>query len=473
MKLKKTFSLLLLLVVFLQLCVGYRHHHHHHRRHHEDEHESEDVTDNEELDDEGVSEWSEEEMSDGNQLDLQLEEGTDFFSLPLKKAFISQQHAHHLTSYQKRDFDPASNIPLEGDVNRFGIFYIEVGVGTPPRNFKVIFDTGGWNFLLINRNCTTCGEVRHYRPSLSSTDRRLWCNELGVCRCSKSNKCLSHHHFGGGQDFIAQVYEDRVHFANLETPALLSAIKLKTTRRFAFPPGIDGLMGFGYFSPSAHPTVFQRLVNSGKVKDIFSTCLGRNGGVLTLGGIDQRLYKRGSEIEWSPLKKKRWYVVTVTDMEIGRESLGLPPSAYAKRHAIVDSGTTFLYVPEAAFDRIISFLRSECRTKRLPGICDGRLENLFKCAKGVLMTKEERDLFPNITVVLKNDVRLNLPNYLYIYPTEPIVTEPNSRVRYCMSVQQARDKKEVVIGSVLLQEYYTIYDRENQRVGFAPVDNCF
>ncbi|KAK4178553.1 aspartic peptidase domain-containing protein [Triangularia setosa] len=64
------------------------------------------------------------------------------------------------------------NIPLEvwrkggTDLQWAG----EITVGTPPRSFKVIFDTGSPYLLLPQNNCTTCSAQKSlFNPSLSST----------------------------------------------------------------------------------------------------------------------------------------------------------------------------------------------------------------------------------------------------------------------------------------------------------------
>ena len=86
-------------------------------------------------------------------------------------------------------------------------------------------------------------------------------------------------------------------------------------------------------------------------------CLGYNGGILTLGGIDNT-YSNGP-IQYTPIIRESYYVVNMLDLLVDNTSIGIPSVNY--NQTIVDSGTTLLVFPTSVYNSLVKyFLGSVC-----------------------------------------------------------------------------------------------------------------
>lgn len=74
-------------------------------------------------------------------------------------------------------------------------------------------------------------------------------------------------------------------------------------------------------------------------------------------------------MQWTPITDKSWYVVDMEDMKVGGTSLGVPASVYNDGDAIVDSGTTYFYIPTKAWEAFMDALTAMCSSTNLVGVC--------------------------------------------------------------------------------------------------------
>ncbi len=87
-------------------------------------------------------------------------------------------------------------VELEGNLHTLGYFSAEVCVGTPPKSFDLIVDTGSALTALPCADCTKCGVHKHatsslarYDQKLSATSRRVDCEHPPPgLRCSSSRQ---------------------------------------------------------------------------------------------------------------------------------------------------------------------------------------------------------------------------------------------------------------------------------------------
>ena len=71
--------------------------------------------------------------------------------------------------------------------------------------------------------------------------------------------------------------------------------------------------------------------------------------------MDDDLYK--GDMLYTPIVKKWYYEVVITDMSVNGISLGVHCKKYNYDKTIVDSGTTNLRVPEEIFNLILAQLK--------------------------------------------------------------------------------------------------------------------
>ena len=141
--------------------------------------------------------------------------------------------------------------------------------------------------------------------------------------------------------------------------------------------------------------------------DTFSICLTETHGALLMGATVPT--ELAASPLWIPYSGSS-YSVSVRDLRIDGVSVGVSPSAYMA--TIVDSGTTFMYLPPAAYKPVRDRFRSKCPW----GTCTAR------AAKGeypddycYTMTLSELDRFASMSIHFSNGVTLSLGPRQYGY----------------------------------------------------------
>jgi len=249
------------------------------------------------------------------------------------------RHESHLRRrfYGSRQTLGASSddiVPLDNylDTQYFG----EIGIGTPPQNFTVIFDTGSSNLWIPSSKCyfsIACYLHHRYRSVKSKTYKK----NGETCTIT----------YGSGQ--IAGFFsEDNVLVGSL----IVKNQKFIETTRETSPTFIigkfDGILGLGFpeISVGGAPPIWQSMKEQNLVeKDVFSFWLNRDpdasaGGELVFGGVDSKHYK-GSHT-YVPVTRKGYWQFDMGDLLIDGHSTGYCAGGCA---AIVDSGTSLLAGP--------------------------------------------------------------------------------------------------------------------------------
>ena len=139
----------------------------------------------------------------------------------------------------------------------------------------------------------------------------------------------------------------------LHLAGAFSFTSLAASRSFAsshhrrtHPPQVaDGITGLSQ-SQRYGPTLFDYLRAATNAPNVFSICLSEEVGALVLGGgVPSHL-----SAEWIPYSGSSTYAVGLTDITVGGRSIGERSSAY--HNTIIDSGTTFMYLPPGAYRKV-------------------------------------------------------------------------------------------------------------------------
>lgn len=222
-------------------------------------------------------------------------------------------------------------------------YFGEIGVGTPPQKFTVIFDTGSSNLWVPSSKCylsVACFLHSKYASSQSST--------------YKSNGKHAEIHYGTGE--IAGFFsQDDIKVGDL-------VVKNQEFIEATSEPGVtflvakfDGILGLGFQEISVGDSVpvWYNMVNQGLVKDpVFSFWLNRKvkeeeGGEIVFGGADPKHYK--GEHTYVPVSKKGYWQFEMGDVLIGGKPTGYCGSGCS---AIADSGTSLLAGPTSVITMI-------------------------------------------------------------------------------------------------------------------------
>jgi hypothetical protein len=232
-------------------------------------------------------------------------------------------------------------------------YWGDISIGTPPQQFKVIFDTGSGNLIVPSAKCDVpgCQPHKKYANQASSTAKPIT-NEKG----EDSSEIT----FGTGQ-IEGAFFGDKVCIGDsLCIDANFIAADKETTEPFQEIP-FDGIMGLGF-----------KDLSMGKGFNMIDELTGKNalpGGqisfYLTDGGDSEVTfggYKAeylASDIVWAPVEVQSWWQVAIKDITFDNQPKGL---CDGECRVAVDTGTSMLAGPSDLVDKLSNMVdaKSDC-----------------------------------------------------------------------------------------------------------------
>ncbi|XP_043691794.1 aspartic proteinase-like [Telopea speciosissima] len=222
-------------------------------------------------------------------------------------------------------------------------YFGEIGVGTPPQKFTVIFDTGSSNLWVPSAKCyfsVACYFHSKYKSSQSST--------------YKKNGKPAEIQYGTGaiSGFFSQ---DNVQVGDLVVKKQEFIEATREPSVTFLVAKFDGILGLGFkeISVGGAVPVWYNMVDQGLVKEpVFSFWINRNtqeeeGGEIVFGGVDPNHYK--GEHTYVPVTQKGYWQFDMGDVLVDGKSTGFCAGGCA---AIADSGTSLLAGPTTIIAQI-------------------------------------------------------------------------------------------------------------------------
>jgi len=312
-------------------------------------------------------------------------------------------------------------------------FYGPITIGTPTQEFKVIFDTGSSNLWVPSSKCTqiSCKLHHRYNAEKSST--------------YKANGTTFEIEYGSG-NISGYVSNDVVGLADV-TVKNQDFAEVTHESGMAFTLGkFDGILGLAFDTISVgHATpVWYNMMAQGLVdKKMFSFWLARNttgmmGGQLTLGGYDKTLFK--GDLQYVPLAAKNYWQIKMDAVNFQYRNLCGEKGC----KAIVDSGTTMITGPTNLINMI-----------------NGQLGCIISGSECSWLHCPDFSTLPNLEFVLNG--------YSFVLKPEEYIMETEGT---CISALMGMDISEPIgplwiLGDRFIEKFYTVFDYENSRVGFA------
>lgn len=337
--------------------------------------------------------------------------------------------------------DKSFSVPLSNYLNAqyFGV----VGLGTPPQNFSVVFDTGSSNFWVPSKKC--------YLLSLPCWFHRRFNSKASSSFKPNGTKFSIQYGTGSVKGILS---EDKLTIGGIQgAPVVFGEALWQPSLAFLFAH-FDGILGLGFpaLAVDGVRPPLDALVDQGLLdKPVFSFYLNRNpdaadGGELVLGGSDPTHYI--PPLTFLPVTVPAYWQVHMERVQLG-SGLFLCAQGCA---AILDTGTSLITGPTEEIQAL---------NEAIGGFPLVAGEYLIQCS--VLST------LPPVSFLL-GGVWFNLTAEDYV------IQITRGGVRLCLSGFQALDMPPPagplwILGDVFLGAYVAVFDRgshqDGARVGLA------
>jgi len=234
--------------------------------------------------------------------------------------------------------------------------------------------------------------------------------------------------------------QDTVTINGLDVPDQVFAEAEKEPGTTFVDAPFDGILGMGYpeISVDRVTPVFDNIMNLNVLDaNVFSFYLARSlsdrvGGELVLGGTDSNYYT--GEFGYVDVSVKGYWQFNFGEVSVGNTRI------VTSGKGIADTGTSLIVGPRAAINSILSAI----------GATDFEGLGVVRC---------DGSNHPDVNVVI-GGATYTLTASDYIVPNADGGT-------YCITGFEGDLSSLWIWGDVFLGPYYTVFDRDNDRIGFA------
>ncbi|XP_037306481.2 gastricsin-like [Pungitius pungitius] len=337
--------------------------------------------------------------------------------------------------YRTDEFAGSANMYINNYADT--TYYGAISIGTPPQSFQVLFDTGSANLWVDSVYCNTqaCNAHTKFNPQQSST---------------YSGKGQSFYlPYGAGSLYGVFGY-DTVNVGGIVINNQEIGLSTNEPGQNFVVAKFDGILGLSYPSiaaggetPVVDNMMSQNLLNA----DMFAFYLsrgGQQGSMLSFGGVDNSMYQ--GQIYWTPVTSQTYWQIGVEGFQInGQETSWCSQGC----QSIVDTGTSMLTAPSQFLGSIMQAIGAQQNQYGQYTVDCSQINNL-----------------PTLSFII-NGVSFPLP------PSAYISQNYQNGYQFCSvgispTYLPSQDGLPLwIMGDVFLREYYSVYDRSNNRLGFA------
>jgi hypothetical protein len=317
-------------------------------------------------------------------------------------------------------------------------YFGQISIGTPPQDFTVVFDTGSGNLLIPSKQCTdeACTSHKRFDAFKSST-------AVDIAFADEPDKPVNK---GGDRDVVTITFgtgeisgvfiKDTICVGAICTHANFVVATEESDEPFSLVP-FDGIFGLSLpqMSEAPHFNVLDCMIRDKVLKsNIFSVFLGAadaEPSEISFGEF--KTDRMASELFWVPVTNPGYWQVEMEDITIHNKRQSL---CHGNCQVAVDTGTSLMAGPSEIINAITEkvTVKSDCSNyKQLPDL-------------GFIVGGHILNLKPEDYVDKGDDgcsvalMTLDIPP-----PKGPLF----------------------IFGDPFLRKYYTVYDREQLKVGFA------
>ncbi|KAM0062822.1 putative nepenthesin [Helianthus debilis subsp. tardiflorus] len=372
---------------------------------------------------------------------------------------ISRRHLH------KSDVSRSNaRMALHDDLLLNGYYTTRLWIGSPPQRFALIVDTGSTVTYVPCSTCQHCGKHQDpkFDPDSSSTYKPVKCNV--DCSCDNNREqCTYERQYAEMSSSSGVLGEDIVSFGNQSDLSPQHAVFGCENRETGdlYSQHADGIMGLGRDDLS----IVDQLVEGGVISNSFSLCYGGmdvGGGAMVLGGISPP-----SDIVYSRSDPRRspYYNVKLKELHVAGKRLPLRSSVFDGKHGtILDSGTTYAYLPEAAFVAFKLAIMKELHGVHQIKGPDPSYNDICFSGAGSDVSQLSKT-FPSVEMVFGKGQKLLLSPENYLFRHSKVSGA------YCLGVFQNGKDPTTLLGGIIVRNTFVMYDREHEKIGFWKT-NC-
>ncbi|XP_011895153.1 cathepsin E isoform X1 [Macaca thibetana thibetana] len=349
--------------------------------------------------------------------------------------FWKSQNLDMIQFTESCSMDQSANEPLINylDMEYFGT----ISIGSPPQNFTVIFDTGSSNLWVPSVYCTSpaCKTHTRFQPSQSST-------------YSQPGQSFSIQYGTGSLSGI--IGADQVSVEGLTVVGQQFGESVTEPGQTFVDAEFDGILGLGYPSLAVGGVtpVFDNMMAQNLVDlPMFSVYMSSNpeggaGSELIFGGYDHSHFS--GSLNWVPVTKQGYWQIALDNIQVGGTVMFCSEGC----QAIVDTGTSLITGPSDKIKQLQNAIGA--------APVDG--EYAVECAN--------LNVMPDVTFTI-NGVPYTLS------PTAYTLLDFVDGMQFCSSGFQGLDIHPPagplwILGDVFIRQFYSVFDRGNNRVGLAP-----
>jgi hypothetical protein len=302
-----------------------------------------------------------------------------------------------------------------------------ITLGTPAQSFRVVFDTGSSNLWIPSKTCNDdgCSGMNKYDHDSSSTYK-------------KNDKSISIQYGTGSMTGILS--QDVCTIGNLKVQNQIFGEATSLAAFFKGQP-LDGILGLGYPNIAADGVVpvFDQMMNENLVSQkVFGVFLdstpGDSKSEIMFGGVDSARYT--GDFTYIPVSKQGYWQVKVSGINVGDTSIGC---TFLGCSGIVDTGTSLIVGPSSAVNKILAQLNvaQDC----------SNIESL-----------------PDLSFKM-NGKKFTIPPSIYVLREQ----DDSGKTVCAPGIQGQFGLPMWILGDTFIRGYYTVFDRENNQVGFAAL----
>lgn len=325
-----------------------------------------------------------------------------------------------------------------------------ISIGDSDNEFQVIYDTGSANFWIDSSKCNDRGCTNHKQYDSSKSSNY---NHVGLSLEVQ---------FGTG-GLSGEINEDTVYFGGVAVEKQGFAEIVQEDGDVFAQSKFDGIVGLAFPQMAAYDMapVFDSIIKQNKLdSNVFSFYFAKNAGEndsrLIVGGVDSSLYE--GDISYHKVVDPYYWTLKADNILIGGKDVGLCTHGC---RVIADTGTSLLTGPE---DQLFDLLD----TLNVDDGCQGA-ENLPDIT--FVLDGVHYPLTPSDYVLSVTDDGTEV-SYDSVSKSDYMNEDEGRCSRNCAAGLMPLDIPDPqgpawILGDIFLSKYYSVFDRDNNRVGFA------